>query len=340
MNGSPTDGSRSIHERSTAKNTSRTRRRSASVDHLSSSWESASSRAATSAPRRSASGSRPSSRPNRPIVVVDVLLLHVVVALLGLLDLVEHPAMLRIADERPVLLEGGLRVLVAVDVLAGLGVLHPVARTALDEGDEPVLAVVGDVDHAHDVDLVEREVRDAVDPVLALEALELELVPLVEGVGHVRARRGDVALRPRRLDGEERLAHARLELLRLPIAVVGLRGLRGALGAPGAAAGLALALAGALEPRPLPAPGQHLDQHREEDHAADDRHRRDPAALAAAAGGVAAAAAVPAAPAGEAPAPAAARSRGATGQCPGVRRNRGEEHQNEDCEATAHRRRA
>src|SRR5436190_14193111 len=133
MNGSPTEGSRSIHDRSTAKNTSRTRRRSASVDHLSSSWESASSRAATSAPRRSASGSRPSSRPSRPIVVVDVLLLHVVIALLGLLDLVEHPALLRIADERPVLLERGLGELVAVDELGGVGVLHPVARAALDQ---------------------------------------------------------------------------------------------------------------------------------------------------------------------------------------------------------------
>src|SRR5215218_930023 len=338
MKGSPIDGSRSIHDRSTAKNTSRTRRRSASVAHFGSSWESASSRAATSAPRRPASGSRPSSRPSRPIVGVDVLRLHVVVALLGLLDLVEYPAALWIADEGPVLLKGRLGQLVAVDHLAGLGVLHPVARAALEEGDEPVLPVVGDVDHPHDLDVVEREVLDAVDAVLALEALELELVAPVEGHGDVRARRGDVALRPRRLDGEERLADARPELHRIPVAVVGLRRLGRALRAPGPNAGLAPPLGRALEARPLPPAGHHPDQRHEQDHAADDRHRRDPAALAAAAR-AAAAAVVPAATATAtaaeaATATAATRPGGAARERPGIGRDRGDEHQNQDCEST------
>src|SRR6202022_476787 len=103
-------GSRSIHDRCTAKKTSRTRRRSVSLDHLPSSWPSASSRAATSSPRRSFA-SPPSRRPSRPIsdprlraggrlgragaavrlvdprpfVLVDDLGLEVVVGLLALL---------------------------------------------------------------------------------------------------------------------------------------------------------------------------------------------------------------------------------------------------------------
>src|SRR4051794_6441441 len=196
MYGSPTEGSRSIHERSTAKNTSRTRRRSASVDHFGSSWESASSRAATSSPRRSGSGLRPSSRLSRPIVGVDVPRLHLVVALLALLDLVEDPAVLGIAGERPVLLEGGLRRRIAVDDLARPRVLHPVACAALEEGHKPVLAVVGHVDHADDVHLVQHAVLDAVDAVLLLESLELKLVALEERVGDVGARGRDVALGP------------------------------------------------------------------------------------------------------------------------------------------------
>src|SRR5215203_1737531 len=66
--GSPTAGSRSIHDRWTAKNTSRTRRRRRSEDHRGSSWASASSRAATPSPRRSCSSSpRPSSRSRKPM---------------------------------------------------------------------------------------------------------------------------------------------------------------------------------------------------------------------------------------------------------------------------------
>src|SRR6185436_18555748 len=152
---------------------------------------------------------RPRRRLGRPGVGVDVLLLDVVAALLALLDLVEHPAAFGVADEGPVLLEGGLRELVAVDHLAGSGVLHPVAGAALDEGDEPVLAVVGDVDDPDDLDIVELEVGDPVDPVLAFESFELELVARVEGIAHVRARRGYITVLPRLLDREEALAHAR-----------------------------------------------------------------------------------------------------------------------------------
>ncbi len=268
--------------------------------------------------------------------------IRVVVALAALLDLVQHPAPLGVADEGPVLLEGRRRGLVAVDHRPGLGVLHPVARAALQEGHEAVLVVVGHVDDADDLDVVELEVLDAVDAVLALEALELQRVALVERAGDVGPRRRHVARRPRGLHREEAFAHARLELLRGPVAVAGLRDPCGVLGLLGPLLGRPLPLRRRLRAAALRlrlALGRAVDeegQPEREGDRADGDEQAQRAELAVPAAAAARAAAEPAAAAREPAAATTAAAGGPAGERPRRGRDGRDEQEHEDRDPGGH----